>query len=153
MRQHQRGVPAMPCHEPISARLLARLIFNPYENSMKLISRSLLAFTLVLASIAGCVCAESKTGGDVAQVIVKFKDANMEPASAALLNSLGNTTQLKVRHVRPMSGGAQIYILSGAAEEAALNQAMQRISARPDVDYAEIDKKLKPQKSDSNAKQ
>ena len=120
---------------------------------MKLISRSLLAFTLVLAGITGCVCAESKAGGDAAQIIVKFKDANIEPASAALLNSLGHTTQLKVRHVRPMSGGAQIYILSGAVEEAALNQAMQRISARPDVEYAEIDRKLKPQKSDSNAKQ
>ncbi len=120
---------------------------------MKFISRSLLAFTLVLAGIAGCVCAESKAGGDAAQIIVKFKDANIEPASAALLNSLGNTTQLKVRHVRPMSGGSQIYILSGAVEESALDQAMQRISARPDVDYAEIDRKLKPQKSDSNAKQ
>ena len=120
---------------------------------MKFISRSLLAFTLVLAGIAGCVCAESKTAGGVAQVIVKFKDANMEPASATLLKSLGETAKLKVRHVRPMSGGAQIYILSGAVEESALNQAMQRISARPDVEYAEIDRKLKPQKSDSNAKQ
>ena len=120
---------------------------------MKLISRPVLAFTLVLASIAGCVCAESKTGGDAAQIIVKFKDANIQPASAALLNSLGETAQLKVRHVRPMSGGAQIYMLSGAVEEAALSQVMQRISARPDVEYAEIDRKLKPQKSDSNAKQ
>jgi hypothetical protein len=120
---------------------------------MKFISRSLLALTLVLSSVTGCVSAEPKTGGDVAQVIVKFKDANTEPASATLLKSLGETAKLKVRHLRPMSGGAQIYILSGAVEEAALSQAMQRISARPDVEYAEIDRKLKPQKSDSNAKQ
>ena len=120
---------------------------------MKLISRLVLAFILVLAGITGCVCAESKSGGDVAQIIVKFKDANIEPASAALLNSLGKATQLKVRHVRPMSGGAQIYTLSGVANDAELNQAVQRISARLDVEYAEIDRKLKPQKSDSNAKQ
>lgn len=120
---------------------------------MKLFPRTIVAVTLALASIAGCVCAESKTGSEVAQIIVKFKDANIEPASAALLNSLGKTTQLKVRHVRPMSGGAQIYTLSGVANDAELNQAMQRISARPDVEYAEIDRKLKPQKSDSNAKQ
>ena len=120
---------------------------------MKLISRSFLAFTLVLAGITGCVCSETKPGNDVAQIIVKFKDANMEPASATLLKSLGETAKLKVHHVRPMSGGAQIYILSGAVTKSALNQAMQRISARPDVEYAEIDKKLRPQKSDSNAKQ
>ena len=142
----------MPCHGPESKRLLARVIFSPYENSMKLIFRSLLTFTLVLLGITGCVCAESKTGGDAAQISVKFKNPNMEPASATLLKSLGETAKLKVRHVRPMSGGAQIYILSGAVEESALNQAMQRISARLDVEYAEIDKKLRPQKCNSNAK-
>lgn len=157
-RQHQRGVPAMPRREPISRgwgaglgpakamRLLAQLVFNPYENSMKLISRPFLAFTLVLAGIAGCVCAEPKTHGDAAQIIVKFKDANTEPASASLLKSLGQTTKLKVRHVRPMSGGAQIYVLSGSGDEAQLTQVIKRISARPDVEYAELDRKLKPQK-------
>ena len=119
---------------------------------MKLLSRLILPFTLVLASIAGCVCAETKTGSNVAQIIVKFKEASIEPASATILKSLGETTNLKVHHVRPMSGGAQIYILSGAVDEAALTQAMQRISTRPDVDYAEIDRKLKPQKGNSNAK-
>ena len=134
-------------------RLLARFIFNPYENLMKLISRSFLAFTLVLAGITGCVCAESKAGGDVAQIIVKFKDANTEPASASLLKSLGQTTKLKVRHVRPMSGGAQIYVLSGSGDEAQLTQVIKQISARPDVEYAELDRKLKPQKDKPNGTQ
>ena len=117
---------------------------------MKLFSRSLFAFTLVLASITGCVCAESKTGRDIAQIIVKFKDANTIPTAPTLLKSLAETAKMKVRHVRPMSGGAQIYVLSGSASDTALNEAMKQISARPDVEYAEMDRKLKPQKENAN---
>ena len=113
---------------------------------MKLFSKSVIAFAILLASIAGCVCAESKLGSDVAQIIVKFKDANTEPATAAILKSLGDTAKLKIRHMRPMSGGAQIYMLSGSGNDAALAQAMAQISARPDIEYAEIDRKLQPQK-------
>jgi hypothetical protein len=120
---------------------------------MKLFSKSLTTFAVVLATITGCVCAESKPVNDVAQIIVKFKDATTEPATAALLKSLGETAKLKVRHVRPMSGGAQIYTLSGSADDAALARAMTQISARPDVEYAEIDRKLQPQKENSNGKQ
>lgn len=120
---------------------------------MKFFSKSLLAFAIVIVSIAGCVCAASKPGNDVAQIIVKFKDANTEPATAAILKSLGETAKLKIRHVRPMSGGAQIYTLSGSGEDAALARAMAQISARTDVEYAEIDRKLQPQKENLNGKQ
>ena len=120
---------------------------------MKLFSRSLLALTWVLANIAGCVCAEPKAGNEVAQIIVKFKDANTAPATATLLKSLSETAKLKVRHLRPMSGGAQIYVLTGSADAAALTQAMKQISARTDVEFAEIDRKLQPQKGNSNAPQ
>ncbi len=116
-------------------------------------SKSLIAFAMTMASIAGCVCAESKPGNDVAQIIVKFKDANTEPATAAILKSLGETAKLTIRHVRPMSGGAQIYRLSGSSDDAALARAMTQISARPDVEYAEMDRKLQPQKENLNGKQ
>jgi hypothetical protein len=99
------------------------------------------------------VCAETKAGNDVAQVIVKFKDATIEPANPDLLKSLVQTAKLKVRHVRPMSGGAQIYVLSGAADDTLLTQAIKQISARPDVEYAELDRKLKPQKDKADANQ
>ena len=117
---------------------------------MKLFSKFFFALTLVLASITGCVCAESKTGNDVAQIIIKFKEASTAPATPALLKSLAQTAKMKVRHVRPMSGGAQIYVLTGSADDPALNEAMKQISARPDVEYAEMDRKLKPQKEKQN---
>ncbi len=119
---------------------------------MNLFSKSLIAFAMILASIAGCVCAESKPGNDVAQIIVKFKDANTEPATAAILKSLSETAKLKIHHVRPMSGGAQIYRLSGSGDDAALDRALAQISARPDIEYAEMDRKLQPQKENLNGK-
>lgn len=117
---------------------------------MKLLSTFLAACCLVIVGIAGCVCAEPKSGAVIAQIIVKFKDTNTSPATATLVKSLSDSAKLHVRHVRSMSGGAQIYVLSGAATDAALADAMKQISARPDVEYAEIDRKLKPEKEKSN---
>ena len=117
---------------------------------MKLPFKSTLILIFLLANITACVYADPKTGQDVAQIIVKFKDASTEPATTSLLKSLTDTTMLKVRHVRPMAGGAQIYVLSGVADDAALTRAMKLLSARPDVEYAEVDRKLKPQKDSSN---
>lgn len=117
---------------------------------MKPISTFLAAFIVLLSSIAGCVCAEPKAGPDVAQIIVKFKDTNTPPATTTLLKSLSDSAKLHVRHVRPMSGGAQIYVLSGRTSEAALNAAIKQISTRPDVEYAEVDRKLKPETEKTN---
>ncbi len=117
---------------------------------MKPFSKYLAATLLALTVMAGCVFAEPKSSADVAQIIVKFKDASTPPTSAALLKSLSSSAKLKVRHIRPMSGGAQIYVLSGSSNDAALAEAMKQISARPDVEYAEIDQKLKPQKAQTN---
>jgi hypothetical protein len=119
-------------------------------HGVTIVWRSIVMLSFMLAGIAGCVCAETKTDQDVAQVIIKFKNANTEPASASVLKSLGETTKLKVRHLRPMTGGAQIYVLSGAYDEALLSQAIKQVSARPDVEYCELDRKLKPQKDRSN---
>ncbi len=120
---------------------------------MKPFSKVLAAALVAVISVAGCVCAEPKTDADVAQIIVKFKDETTPPSSAALLESLSKSAKLKVRHVRPMSGGAQIYVLSGSSNDAGLADAMKQISARQDVDYAEIDQKLKPQKARNNGVQ
>ncbi len=114
---------------------------------------SIVVLCLALIGITGCVCSQTKAGNDVAQIIVKFKDPNIEPASAGLIKSLGRTTQLEVRHVRPMSGGAQIYVLSGADDASRVTQAIQQISTRPDVEYAELDRKLQPQKDKPNGNQ
>ena len=120
---------------------------------MNAFHRCITIVCLTLIGLTGCVCAQTKTNQDVAQIIVKFKDVNTEPASTAILKSLSETTKLKVKHLRPMSGGAQIYVLSGAGDAAFVDQAIKHISARPDVEYAELDRKLKPQKDKPNGSQ
>jgi hypothetical protein len=119
---------------------------------MKPFSTYLAAMLFAISLMAGCVCAETKTGADVAQIIVKFKDSSTPPATAALLESLSKSAKLKVRHVRPMSGGAQIYLLSGSSDDAVLAEAMKQISARQDVEYAEVDRKIKAQKNGAQEK-
>ncbi len=113
---------------------------------MTALHRIALIFSLLVTSLTGCVSAESQANEQIAQVIVKFKAVNTQPASPALLNDLGQTAKLNVTHVRPMSGGAQIYLLTGFADDAALAQALKQLSARSDIEYAELDQKLKPQK-------
>ena len=120
---------------------------------MKPLSRFIFYFSLVLAGITGCACAQPKAGTDIAQIIVKFKDANTPPATATLLKSLSESAKLNVRHVRPMSGGAQIYVLSGPANDAMLAGAVKEIAARSDVEYAEVDQKLRPEKEKANGAQ
>ena len=101
---------------------------------------------LICIGLAGCACQSAAKSDAVAQVIVKFKTPIAEPASADLLQDLAKTTQANVAHVRSMSGGAQIYLLSNVANDAALAQAIKALSARSDVEYAELDRKMKPQK-------
>ena len=105
-----------------------------------------LIFSLLFTGLTGCVSANSQANEQIAQVIVKFKAANDQPASPALLQDLGQTAKLKVSHLRPMSGGAQIYLLTGFADDAELAQALKQLSARSDIEYAELDQKMKPQK-------
>ena len=113
---------------------------NPWQ-------RIILTLTIALTGLEGCVSAASPNFDSVAQVIVKFKSAIAQPADAALLKDLANSAHLKVSHVRPMSGGAQIYLLRGFANDGELKHALKHLSARSDVEYVELDQKMKPQKS------
>jgi hypothetical protein len=101
---------------------------------------------LCAAILAGCVCAQAKNTaeGNVAQIIVKFKPSVTNPNTPAFLKDLSRTACGEIAYFRAMSGDAHVLRLSGLKTEADVNKALKRLAQRPDVEYAELDRKLMP---------
>lgn len=117
---------------------------------MKLVRAIALSFLVLLAGAfaAGC-CAPPKNladsaGVQPARVIVKFNDAVSEPDNAEFISKLAAGSDIGVRYERPMSGGAHVYALDGVRDDAHLNSFLKGIETRPDVIYAQPDRKMKP---------
>jgi hypothetical protein len=106
------------------------------------------ALLLSLTLLAGCVGAQANNSvqGNVAQIIVKFRPSVADPNTPEFLQDLSRTAGAKASYFRAMSGDAHVMRLSGLKTEAALAQAIKRLSERPDVEYAEIDQKRMPLK-------
>lgn len=84
------------------------------------------------------------TRAEPARIMVKFTDANAEVERPAFAEQLAGDPKVVVRYLRPMSGGAHIYLLDGIHDDAHLNAIVQGINRRSDVIYAEIDRRKVP---------
>ncbi len=73
------------------------------------------------------------------RIIVKFADA-ARPAPDALQVSQAAGGPVKLRHTRQMSGGAHLY--SGRMNKKQRAVIVRKLNRRPEVDYAEADRKL-----------
>jgi serine protease len=81
------------------------------------------------------------------RIIVKLRPSDR--ARAASLDSgyvatLSAAAKVGLQHFRPMSGDAQVFKLSGKLPIAEVQAIVRRLSAHPDVEYAEPDYILKP---------
>jgi hypothetical protein len=126
--------------------------------------RRLLTFVAGLSAIAcapliGCVAQPNTTNpsnampptnstasqGDlVGRVIVKFKDRTVQADAASVLRELERDCQARVTYARALGADAHLYELNGLSDQAALEQAAKKLAARPDVEFAEIDRLMKP---------
>ena len=81
----------------------------------------------------------NKISLSVTRIIVKFTDASRAaPKTIRVFAPNGGTISL--RHIRAMSGGAQLY--SATVRKAALATIISQLNQRPDVEYAEVDREL-----------
>lgn len=97
--------------------------------------------------------AEVKASGQSsARIMVQFADANVEVERPAFAAQLADDSKVTVRYLRPMSGGAHVYLIDGIRDDAHLNAIIQSINRRSDVVYAEIDRKMKAQDSTEREK-
>lgn len=96
--------------------------------------------------LAACVAdlPNSASGANPARIIVKFRqpvDAVQPDFVAGLARDVG----IPLRYVRPMSGGAHVYVLSENTRPERLAQVVARLSAREDVEYAVEDRMVRHQ--------
>lgn len=79
------------------------------------------------------------------QLIVKFRQPDLDPSREELLASLSREAGVKLSYVRPMSGRAHVLRLETAVDPKVLEAIAARLSQRPDVEYAEPDYLLRHQ--------
>jgi hypothetical protein len=105
------------------------------------------------APLSGCVAQTTTTAapGDLAgRVIIKFKDPSAPVNAAPMLADLERTCGVRVNYARALGAGAHLYELSGLRDQSALEQAVKNLAARPDVQFAEIDRLMKPLQPKAN---
>lgn len=76
------------------------------------------------------------------QLIIKYKAfsaASEDPKQAALMDRLGQTAGTSLRYARAMSDGAHVLRLNSRLPLAQVQTIAARLSAEPDVEYAEPD--------------
>lgn len=96
--------------------------------------------------LAACVAdlPDSASGASPARVIVKFRQP-VDAARPDFVAGLARDAGTSLRYLRPMSGGAHVYVLPGSMRPERLAQVVARLSAREDVEYAAEDRMMQPQ--------
>jgi hypothetical protein len=80
----------------------------------------------------------------VAQIIVAFRDPTFDPSRGDYLQNLSAETGVSLSYLRPMSGGAHVLQVRGGLDARSLGQLVARLAGRPEVRYAEEDRRLLP---------
>jgi hypothetical protein len=108
---------------------------------LTVICRKALWAVLTVLIVMGCMHDQSTpdhAATPAARIIIKFADGRRH-APKTLEVKLSNKTAMELRHVRALSGEAQLYEAStGPAQLSAIVQALNQ---RSDVEYAEPDQK------------
>jgi hypothetical protein len=97
---------------------------------------------LALAAVLTMGCMQPEPGTPpipASRIIIKFVDTSQSPSDAFQVQMPNGNTVI-LRHERAMSGEAHVY--NGRMNEDQLATIVRELNQRPDVDYAEIDRKL-----------
>jgi len=81
------------------------------------------------------------------QIIVKFREAGIDPSRPELLTSLSRSAGAEITFVRPMSGSAFVLRAGGVGSADELAEVVRRLKARPDIESVEPDRLLHPMPS------
>jgi hypothetical protein len=79
------------------------------------------------------------------RIIVKFNHPIAHPADAAFVADLSRSAQAGLSYVSSISSEVHVFALSGQNDENAMQQSLRNLAARPDVVFAEPDRKRKVQ--------
>lgn len=92
-------------------------------------------------------CARSATGGMEAsaghQIIIRFAPEVMGPPERKYLEQLARDCRVALVYVRPVAGTAYVFRIADG-DAAGMEAALQCLSHRPDIVYAEHDRIMHP---------
>lgn len=75
--------------------------------------------------------------------IIKFRDAKSDPARVEFMRGLSRDAGATLVYVRPLSGDAHVMRVERLLNAPDVAAVIERLSKRPDVEYAEPDVKLR----------
>ena len=106
---------------------------------------ALVLLSLVLVAQSGC--ARPATGGMGMsagdQLIIRFSPEVMDPHERKYLERLARDCGVALVYVRPVAGTAHVFKIADG-DEAGVEAALQCLSRRPDIVYAERDRIVHP---------
>ena len=108
---------------------------------------ALVLLSLVLAAQSGC--ARPATGGMGMsagdQLIIRFSSEVMDPQEPKFLERLARDCGVALVYLRPVAGTAHVFKIADG-DEAGVDAALQCLSRRPDIVYAERDRIVHPKR-------
>ena len=120
-----------------------RTITTPNFRMSRLLLHAARALMLV-----GCVVAltDAAAGTSTAKLIVKFRDAALKatPVATTRVARLAAESEVTLRHVRPMSLGADVIALESPLPIGEVEAIAARLAQSPDVEYAHPDRPMRP---------
>jgi hypothetical protein len=75
------------------------------------------------------------------QIIIKFRN-NSDPSKSDFVKELSRDAHAPLFYIRPMSGGAHVFGITGATESTA--EILRRLRTRHDIEYVEQDSIMQP---------
>ena len=117
------------------------------ERVVRVLSALLLVF-VACAVLSACIqhLTYADTGaapGGTGQIIIKFRDAGVDPSGPHFLSELSRDAGATLVYVRPMSGGAHVLRQGNPSDGAELDRIIERLGKRRDVEYVEPDRRMR----------
>lgn len=126
---------------------MVRVIFRPVCRWARLPTGIALVAVVFLGVAAQSGCARPATGGMEApaghQLIIRFAPEVMNPTESKYLEKLARDCGVVMAYVRPVAGTAHVFKIADG-DEVGLDAALQCLSHRSDIIYAERDRIVHP---------
>lgn len=76
------------------------------------------------------------------QLIIKWRDPEFDPSRQVYLNQLQRHTGVKLKYVRPMSGGTHVLRVEGVLDDNQIQRLVDGLGKRSEVEFAEVDRRM-----------
>jgi hypothetical protein len=112
----------------------------------RLLTTAFVLTVFTCAPLSGCVAQSTNgaAGDTLGRVIVKFKDQYLQANSASVVAELERVSKARVAYLRPVGAGAHLYEIAGLRDQAALEQAVVTLNSHAAIEFAELDRLMKP---------